>query len=58
MAVMDAWIHNNFTCKNNILNGLENILHDMHSSINIAKALWEALDRKYTRLNMFSWKSS
>jgi hypothetical protein len=39
MAVMDAWIHNNFTCKNNILNGLENILHDMHSSINIAKAL-------------------
>jgi hypothetical protein len=34
-------------CKNYILNGLDNTLDGVHSSIKSAKALWEALDKKY-----------
>ena len=47
MVVMDAWNHIDFVYKNYILNGLDNILYDMCSSIKNAKALWEGLDKKY-----------
>lgn len=47
VAAVDAWKHSDFVCKNYILNGLDNNLYDVYRSINSAKALWEALDRKY-----------
>lgn len=37
IAAMDTWNYNNFICKNYILNGLDNILYDMYSSIKSAK---------------------
>jgi hypothetical protein len=40
-------MHNNFMCKNNILNSLDNILHNACSLINSAKILREAFDWKY-----------
>lgn len=39
MTIMDAQYHNNVMCKNYILNGLDNTLDGVHSSIKSAKAL-------------------
>ena len=44
---MDAWKHYDFLCKNYILNGLDNTLYNVYSSIKTARELWESLDRKY-----------
>jgi uncharacterized protein len=33
MAVVDAWNHTDFICKNYILNGLDNTLYDVYNSI-------------------------
>ena len=44
---MDAWKHLDFLCKNYILNGLENTLYNVYSSISTAKELWASLDKKY-----------
>jgi len=33
MAVVDAWNHTDFICKNHILNGLDNTLYDVYNSI-------------------------
>lgn len=38
VAVIDAWMHNDFMCRN-ILNGLENTLYDVYILINSVKAL-------------------
>src|SRR5262245_22660721 len=34
-------------CKNYIMNGLENTLYNVYSSIKTAKELWASLDKKY-----------
>ncbi|KAK3035664.1 hypothetical protein RJ639_032536 [Escallonia herrerae] len=47
MAVVDAWKHSDFLCKNYILNGLDNALYNVYSPMVNAKALWESLERKY-----------
>ena len=47
VAVVDAWKHSDFLCKNYILNGLDNTLYNVYSPIKTAKELWESLDRKY-----------
>lgn len=35
-----------FYAKNYILNGLDNILYNMYSSMKTTKTLWESLDKK------------
>ena len=47
VAMVDAWKHSNFLCKNYILNGLDNTLYNVYSPIKTARELWESLDRKY-----------
>ncbi|KAK3039935.1 hypothetical protein RJ639_027770 [Escallonia herrerae] len=47
VAVVDAWKHSDFLCKNYILNGLDNALYNVYSPVVNAKALWESLERKY-----------
>ncbi|XP_073138758.1 uncharacterized protein [Henckelia pumila] len=42
-----AWNHNNFLCKNYILNGLDDTLYSVYSSIKTAKELWDSLEKKY-----------
>jgi hypothetical protein len=39
MIIIDAWNHSDFISKNYILNGLDNTVYDIYSSITIAKAL-------------------
>ncbi|KAK3032987.1 hypothetical protein RJ639_035815 [Escallonia herrerae] len=46
-AVVDAWKHSDFLCKNYILNGLDNTLYNVYCPMVNAKALWESLERKY-----------
>ena len=44
------WMHGSkriFLCKNYILNGLNNMLYNVYSVKELAKALWESLDLKY-----------
>jgi hypothetical protein len=47
VVVVDTWNYSNFTCKNYILNGFDNILYDVYSSIKSIKTLCKALDWKY-----------
>ena len=47
IAVMEAWKHSDFLCKNYILSELENTLYNVYSSISTAKELWASLDKKY-----------
>ncbi|KAK3000928.1 hypothetical protein RJ639_022196 [Escallonia herrerae] len=47
VAVVDAWKHSDFLCKNYILNGLDNALYNVYSPMVNAKALWKSLERKY-----------
>lgn len=47
IAVVDTWNNSDFMCKNYILNGFGNILHDVYSSIKSIKILCRALDWKY-----------
>ncbi|XP_075663318.1 uncharacterized protein LOC142632882 [Castanea sativa] len=47
VAIVEAWKHVNFLCKYYILNGLDNILYSVYSSIKTAKELWDSLDKKY-----------
>jgi len=46
MENIDAWNHNDFMCKNYSLDGLDNTLYNMYSSIKSTKVLWKALDKK------------
>ncbi|XP_073129089.1 uncharacterized protein [Henckelia pumila] len=43
----DAWSHNDFLCRNYILNGLENTFYSVYSATKTAKELWESLEKKY-----------
>ena len=45
-ATLEAWNHSDFLCQNYILNGLEDILYNVYSTFNIAKELWESLEKK------------
>ena len=47
VVAVEAWKHADFLCKNYILNGLDNTLYSVYSSIKIAKELWDSLDKKY-----------
>ena len=47
VAMVDAWKHSDFLCKNYSLNGLDNTLYNVYSPIKTARELWESLDRKY-----------
>jgi hypothetical protein len=46
MVGLNVLNHTDFMLKNYILNGLDNTLYNMYSSIKSIKALWEALDKK------------
>ena len=43
---MDAWNHSDFLCRNYVLNGLENTLYNVYSSLKTTE-LWDSLDKKY-----------
>ena len=47
LVVVDAWNHFDFLCRNYVLNGLENTLYNVYSSLKTAKELWDSLDKKY-----------
>ena len=47
LAAVDAWNHSDFLCRNYVLNGLENTLYNVYSSLKTAKELWDSLDKKY-----------
>ena len=47
VVAIDAWKLGDFLCKNYILNGLDNMLYNVYSVKESAKALWESLDLKY-----------
>ncbi|XP_062102817.1 uncharacterized protein LOC133812980 [Humulus lupulus] len=44
---LDAWVENDFLCKNFILNGLSDDLYDYYNSDQNAKEIWDALQKKY-----------
>ncbi|XP_073222455.1 uncharacterized protein [Cicer arietinum] len=47
-AELTLWEHNDYLCKNYILNGLADDLYDYYSSdSNTAKQVWDALKKKY-----------
>ena len=47
VAAMEAWKRVDFLYKNYILNGLDNTLYRVYSSIKTAKELWDSLEKKY-----------
>ena len=47
VAAIDAWKQGDFLCKNYIMNGLDNMLYNVYSVKESAKAQWESLDLKY-----------
>ena len=44
---INAWKHAEYLCKNYILNGLDNTLYNVYSSVDSAKNLWTSLEKKY-----------
>ncbi|KAF3613428.1 Protein CURVATURE THYLAKOID 1B, chloroplastic [Capsicum annuum] len=46
-AVMEAWKHSNFLCKNYILSGLQDDLYNVYNSMKTSKELLNALEQKY-----------
>jgi len=47
VLAVDAWIQDDFFCRNDILNGLNDSLYNVYSPILTAKKLWASLDKKY-----------
>ncbi|XP_048140251.1 uncharacterized protein LOC125316286 [Rhodamnia argentea] len=47
VAAVDAWKHSDFVCRNYVLNGLDNSLHNVYNPLKMAKELWESLGKKY-----------
>ncbi|KAL5763025.1 hypothetical protein ACOSP7_019289 [Xanthoceras sorbifolium] len=43
----ESWVENDFLCKNYILNGLSDDLHDYYNSDKSAKEIWDTLQKKY-----------
>ncbi|XP_073153882.1 uncharacterized protein [Henckelia pumila] len=46
-TAVDAWNHDDFLCRNYILNGLGDTLYSVYSSVKTAKELWDSLEKKY-----------
>ncbi|XP_073137594.1 uncharacterized protein [Henckelia pumila] len=46
-TAVDAWNHSDFLCRNYILNGLDDTLYSVYSSVKTAKELWDSLEKKY-----------
>ncbi|XP_073121504.1 uncharacterized protein [Henckelia pumila] len=46
-TAVDAWNHIDFLCRNYILNGLDDTLYSVYSSVKTAKELWDSLEKKY-----------
>ncbi|KAM2422377.1 hypothetical protein ACFXTH_028601 [Malus domestica] len=47
LTAIDAWKHNDFLCRNYILNALDDSLYDVYVVCKTAKELWESLEKKY-----------
>ena len=47
VAVVEAWKHADFFCRNYLLNGLDNTLYNVYCAFNTTRELWEFLDKKY-----------
>ena len=47
LNAIDEWKHNEFLCRNYILNSLDDSLYDAYRSYNTAKDLWDSLEIKY-----------
>jgi len=43
----NAWTQGDFLCRKYILNGLDDSLYNVYSTITMAKMLWASLDKKY-----------
>ncbi|GJR41378.1 retrovirus-related pol polyprotein from transposon TNT 1-94 [Tanacetum coccineum] len=41
------WNHNEYNCKNYILNALDDSMYDIYSTFATAKEIWESLEKKY-----------
>ncbi|XP_073132675.1 uncharacterized protein [Henckelia pumila] len=50
-TAVDAWNHDDFLYKNYILNGLDDTLYNVYSSVKTAKELWDSLEKKYKTEN-------
>ncbi|XP_073122037.1 uncharacterized protein [Henckelia pumila] len=46
-TAVDAWNHSDFLCRHYILNGLDDTLYSVYSSVKTAKKLWNSLEKKY-----------
>jgi len=42
-----AWTQGDFLCRNYVLNGLDDSLYNVYSSITTTKKLWASFDKKY-----------
>lgn len=47
LNAISAWQHNDFLCRNYILNALDDSLYDVYAVFTTAKELWESLEKKY-----------
>ncbi|XP_042437156.1 uncharacterized protein LOC122023132 [Zingiber officinale] len=47
----NMWMHGDFLCHNYVLNALDNVLYNVYCSIEMAKSLWESLEKKYKTKN-------
>ena len=50
-VVVNTWKNSDFLCRNYILNGLDNTLYNVYCTIELTKALWESLEKKYKTEN-------
>ncbi|GJT09220.1 DNA polymerase zeta catalytic subunit-like protein [Tanacetum coccineum] len=41
------WNHNEYNCRNYILNALDDSLYDIYSTFSSAREIWESLEKKY-----------
>ena len=55
VLAVDAWTQGDFLCRSYILNGLDDSLYIVYSTITMAKKLWVSLDRKYVGTKSLSW---
>ena len=47
LKAIETWNNNEYSCKNYILNALDNFLYDIYSTFKTARELWESLENKY-----------
>ena len=47
VEALTIWKNSDFICKNYILNGLDNSLYNVYSTIKTSKEFWSSLDKKY-----------